>query len=127
MVWVGAYLHFCLLVLFYVGAPPVPGIPGAPPPPGGFGIPQGPVMKEKKKYKLDVQMRRMNWNQVKDTVCRACCALSIVGWWDGPGWELALYTYCTCSSKFPLKICLPLIVAAPCAHEPCKINAALEK
>ena len=38
------------------------GVP--PPPPGMFKPPQGPNLKEKKKYKLDVQMRRMNWNQV---------------------------------------------------------------
>lgn len=29
-----------------------------------FAFPTGPSMKDKKKYKLDVQTRRMNWNQV---------------------------------------------------------------
>ena len=53
--------------------PPPPGIPGAPPPPGGVPAPPGafgfrqlgpPGLKDKKKYRLDVQMRRMNWNKV---------------------------------------------------------------
>ena len=59
-------VHFCLhTCILHEGAPPPPGVPGAPPPPGGFGAPRGPMFKEKKKYKLDVQMRRMNWNQVR--------------------------------------------------------------
>lgn len=29
-----------------------------------FAFPTGPSVKDKKKYKLDVQTRRMNWNQV---------------------------------------------------------------
>ena len=40
------------------------GGPGIPPPPGMPRIPTGPQLKEKKKYKVDIQMRRMNWNQV---------------------------------------------------------------
>ena len=55
--------------------PPPPGIPGAPPPPPGMpGVPGAPpfpgqgimsTLKSKKKYKLDVQMRRMNWTKVQ--------------------------------------------------------------
>ena len=60
--------------------PPPPGGPGAPPPPppsmGGPG--RGMGVKEKKKYKVDVQMRRMNWNKV-------CVGLGHLGpsfhWW----------------------------------------------
>ena len=61
--FVRMYSYVCVCYI-HEGAPPPPGVPGAPPPPGGFGAPRGPMMKEKKKYKLDVQMRRMNWNQV---------------------------------------------------------------
>ncbi len=39
-------------------------MPGAPAPPPFGMVNRGPTLKEKKKYKLDVQMRRMNWNQV---------------------------------------------------------------
>jgi hypothetical protein len=38
-----------------------------PPPPGAFGGFKQlgpPGLKDKKKYRLDVQMRRMNWNKV---------------------------------------------------------------
>ena len=53
-----------MLLLTAGGVPPPPGVPGAPPPPG-FAMPNTiPGLKEKKKFKLDVQMRRMNWNKV---------------------------------------------------------------
>jgi hypothetical protein len=50
--------------------PPPPPIGGGPPPPPGMPALGGPVklpagLKPKKKYKLDVQMKRMNWVQVK--------------------------------------------------------------
>jgi len=54
------------------GPPPPPPMMGGPPPPpmmGGFAPPP-PVnqlphgMKEKKKYKVDAQLKRMNWNKV---------------------------------------------------------------
>lgn len=46
--------------------PPLLGMPGVPPPPPVFGAP--PVlpygMKQKKIYKPEVSMKRMNWSQV---------------------------------------------------------------
>ena len=67
-------MDLCLHIL-HKGAPPLPGVPGAPPLPGAFAMPLGPAVKEKKKYKLDVQMRRMNWNQVEYSTC--------ISWLDG--------------------------------------------
>ena len=55
------------------GAPPPPGIPGAPPPPGlgGFGFsqpkPKGP---QKKVYKPETAMKRLNWNKLKDNAIK---------------------------------------------------------
>ena len=54
------------------GVPPPPPIAGGPPPPPGMPAFGGPVklpagLKPKKKYKLDVQMKRMNWVQVRYT------------------------------------------------------------
>ena len=56
------------------GVPPPPPIAGGPPPPPGMPAFGGPVklpagLKPKKKYKLDVQMKRMNWVQVRYTCC----------------------------------------------------------
>eukprot|EP00731_Ephydatia_muelleri_P030908 Em0022g422a len=45
--------------------PPPPGPGGPPPPPGMGGMSRGAAVKEKKKYKVDVQMRRMNWNKIQ--------------------------------------------------------------
>ena len=86
---------FCLHILLLLSIrwsppppPPPPGIgggplrhhpfpggpPGPPPPPPGFGgsmmaVKLPPGLKPKKKYKVDMQMRRMNWVQVCMFVC----------------------------------------------------------
>ena len=59
-------LHYCMSdLLINVSHVLSSGLPGAPPAPPFGMMNQGPNLKEKKKYKLDVQMRRMNWNQVR--------------------------------------------------------------
>jgi diaphanous 2 len=51
--------------------PPPPGLGGPPPPLAGFPTPMAPPanqlpfgMKEKKKYKLDTQLKRANWTKI---------------------------------------------------------------
>ena len=60
--------------------PPGPGGAGGPPPPPAFGIKQlgPPGLKDKKKYKLETQMRRMNWNKVSTCTITACILYIII-------------------------------------------------
>ncbi|XP_036775523.2 protein diaphanous homolog 2 isoform X3 [Manis pentadactyla] len=55
--------------------PPLLGMPGVPPPPPVFGAP--PVlpygMKQKKIYKPEVSMKRMNWSQIEPTQLSENC------------------------------------------------------